>query len=426
MEALVPCSDVATRSPNSAARGSAPDVILDISRLLSRVALKAPTGVDRVEMAYARRLLELAPDRLSFAAIHPCGLYGRLATKAVAAFLDDTLQAWGHEGPPPGRLARVTSPVAPLWRLLPQFAVEPIAARHRPRVYLQVSPHHLDQPQRVRRILLRERARFVCLIHDLIPIEHPEYARPKGADQHQRRMDTVAALADGVITASECVRQSFQAHLRRSSRAIAIKVTPLGVERSGLPAPAPTLRDATPYFVAVGTIEPRKNHLLMLNLWRRLVEERGPAATPKLLLIGRRGWENENVLDMLDRCPALKDVVEEHGHLPDQEMWPLIQGARALLMPSFAEGFGLPVIEALHMGVPVLCSDIPSHREVAGDVAELLDPLDGPGWRRAILDYAEPTSLRRAEQLGRLTHWRAPTWEAHVDAALELIDEINR
>jgi glycosyltransferase involved in cell wall biosynthesis len=184
--------------------------------------------------------------------------------------------------------------------------------------------------------------------------------------------------------------------------------------------------NTSPYFVSIGTIEPRKNHLLLLNLWRRMVEELGPRATPRLVLVGRRGWENENILDMLDRCPGLKGVVEERGHLSDREMWPLVQGARALLMPSFAEGFGLPVIEALKLGAPVLCSDIPAHREIAHPVAEFLDPLDGPSWRRAILDYAAPSSNRRAEQLRRLESWRAPTWEQHVRAALDLIDEVGR
>ena len=100
------------------------------------------------------------------------------------------------------------------------------------------------------------------------------------------------------------------------------------------------------------------------------------------MLVGQRGWEIENVIDMLDRCPALRDTVIEHNALPDAAMVPLLRGARALLLPSFAEGFGFPVIEALQLGVPVLCSDIPALRETGGAVPEFLDPLDGPGWRR--------------------------------------------
>ena len=179
-----------------------------------------------------------------------------------------------------------------------------------------------------------------------------------------------------------------------------------------------------PYFVYVGTIEARKNHLLLLNLWRRLSRDLGERA-PVLVLVGQRGWEVENVIDMLDRCPALRDTVIEHNALPDAAMVPLLRGARALLLPSFAEGFGFPVIEALQLGVPVLCSDIPALRETGGAVPEFLDPLDGPGWHRAILDYAAPESPRRAAQLARLAAWRPPRWDAYFATVDRFIADLS-
>ena len=91
--------------------------------------------------------------------------------------------------------------------------------------------------------------------------------------------------------------------------------------------------------MCLGTIEPRKNHLLLLHLWRELAEALGDAA-PKLLLIGRRGWENENILDLLERCPALQGKVMEYAGLPDAAVAGLLPGARALLFPPFAGGFG--------------------------------------------------------------------------------------
>jgi glycosyltransferase involved in cell wall biosynthesis len=402
-----------------------PEIVLDISRLLSRIRLGAPTGVDRVEMVYATELLRLVPDRISFAAVHPSGLYGRMPNNLVAQFLETTSRDWRGAGASPGRAGALLGQLGTLVRTLPRPVPNRLDGRHRDRVYLQASPHHLDRPRRVREILSRERARLVCLIFDLIPIEFPEYARPNGRDRHRRRMRTVAELADAVIVTSQSARRSFLDHIGGDGRTARVVVASLGAD-DGQAQSVPMQLGAKPYFVAIGTIEPRKNHLLLLNLWRQLVGEFGPDATPRLVLIGRRGWENENILDMLDRCPALKGVVEERGHLPDQEMWPLVRGARALLMPSFAEGFGLPVVEALQLGVPVLCSDIATHREIAEPVAEFLDPLDGPGWRRAILDYAEAGSTRRTDQIRRLKGWRAPTWEAHVRAAIDLADEVCR
>jgi glycosyltransferase involved in cell wall biosynthesis len=142
---------------------------------------------------------------------------------------------------------------------------------------------------------------------------------------------------------------------------------------------------------------------------------------PHLVLIGQRGWEAEAAIDMLDRCPALRGVVIEHNTLSDSAMAVLVRGARALLLPSFAEGFGFPIIEALALGTPVLASDIAALRETGGAVPEYLDPLDGPGWAAAIDDYARPGSPRRAVQLDRLSRWQAPSWAAHFAAVDRLL-----
>jgi hypothetical protein len=163
---------------------------------------------------------------------------------------------------------------------------------------------------------------------------------------------------------------------------------------------------------------------MLLNLWRRLSRDLGEGA-PILVLVGQRGWEVENVIDMLDRCPALRDTVIEHNTLPDAAMVALLRGARALLLPSFAEGFGFPVIEALQLGVPVICSDIAALRECGGAVPEFLDPLDGLGWRSAILDYAVSDSPRRAAQLARLAAWRPPRWDEYFATVDRFIADVS-
>jgi glycosyltransferase involved in cell wall biosynthesis len=93
-------------------------------------------------------------------------------------------------------------------------------------------------------------------------------------------------------------------------------------------------------------------------------------------------------------------------------------------LPSFAEGFGLPVPEALSAGTPVICSDLPALREVCGDIPEYLDPLDGLGWRRAILDYTQAASPRRAAQCQRLGAWSAPRWDTHFNQVHGIIKNL--
>ncbi|MFM7423355.1 MAG: glycosyltransferase family 4 protein, partial [Alphaproteobacteria bacterium] len=276
-------------------------------------------------------------------------------------------------------------------------------------LYVLVSHAWADQPRPIAAIK-RKGVKFIPLVHDLIPVNFPEYSHPSGVKRHMRRIAAFAGLADGIIVNSQATADDLGPHLSRSAEQIPLLCAPLGIDT---PIPDPNYpAPAGAYFICIGTIEPRKNHLLLLNTWRVLAERLGVEA-PKLLLIGRRGWENENILDMLDRCPAMIGLVREYKGLPDKAVASLLQGARALLFPSFTEGYGLPLAEALALGVPAICSDLPALREVGGDAPEFLDPLDGLGWRRLILNYAEPDSGMREAQLERINLWSQPSWEQH-------------
>jgi glycosyltransferase involved in cell wall biosynthesis len=177
-----------------------------------------------------------------------------------------------------------------------------------------------------------------------------------------------------------------------------------------------------PYFVTVGTIEGRKNHSLLLHVWRRLAADDGSDA-PILVIVGQRGWEAESAIAMLDRADDIKNHVIEFGKCADEELAAIISGAQALLMPSFAEGFGLPVAEALELRTPVIVSDLAVFREFAGDIPTYLDPLDGPAWQRAVRDFTGESPERR-RQLRRMVGYRAPNWPTHfsiVDGWIETL-----
>lgn len=392
-------------------------VILDISRLISRVRHARPSGVDRVEMAYARGLAERYGPALEFAAVHPTGAYGRLSREIACAYLDHLEHRWEDADNTKGERSLVS--VLPwMRRLVP----------HRDRgaagdVLVQVSPHHLHDTARTRRIIEREKTRFVCMVHDLIPIEYPEYARPGGAATHEKRMETLAQLADALITNSQATAASFArwAH-ERGGPIPPLHAALLGTER--LPQVAAFAADK-PYFMCVGTIEPRKNHLLLLHLWRHMAATLAPERIPRLKVIGRRGWENEQILDLLERSPGLKPHVDEINNCSDRELAAILKGACGLLMPSFAEGYGMPIAEALAAGTPVIASDIAAHREAGGGVAEFLDPLDGPRWQAVILDFAASGPLRTA-QLARLQDWQAPQWGDHMEIAQSVIESVAR
>ena len=178
-----------------------------------------------------------------------------------------------------------------------------------------------------------------------------------------------------------------------------------------------------PVFVALGTIEPRKNHALLLKIWERFWDKMKDAS-PKLILVGRRGWENEAVFRQLDSEPMMGRTVIEAGTPDDATLAAYFASTTALLFPSLAEGYGLPLAEALGAGVPCIASDLDALREVGGDVPEYLSPKDSQAWTRTVLSYARPGSTRRVEQLHRMASWRRPEWSEHfaiVENAMETI-----
>ncbi|HET7317180.1 MAG TPA: glycosyltransferase family 1 protein, partial [Sphingomicrobium sp.] len=188
---------------------------------------------------------------------------------------------------------------------------------------------------------------------------------------------------------------------------------PLGVDL--LPTHPATELSGKPTFVALGTIEGRKNHLLLLTIWSRLVDRLGSEA-PRLLIIGQRGWEAEQVFDLLDHSEKLRDHVIELNHCSDEEVAGYLSSARALLFPSFAEGYGLPLVEALAARVPVIASDLPVFRELCGDLPVYLRPDDDSAWEAAILDFAKPDSAARARQVEGMAAYCPPTWEEHFSS----------
>lgn len=411
MSALLAPALEPAEEPVVASRAPLPrSITLDISRLLSRAFHATPTGIDRVEFAYARALLETEGRRVSFEAWVPGLGFLTYAPAAVKRLLATLERRWS-DGAEPNGIDAVRA-----WS-----GVRPSRAPATDNLHLIVSHQHLaDLHRRIRR---KPGARTCVYIHDTIPSDYPEYARPGGAAAHDRRMRNSVALADAVIVNSQATARSLDRFMLEVDRRPQLLVAPLGVEPMFRPAEVPG-PERPPYFLCLGTIEPRKNHLLLLQVWRALAERSPAVALPRLVLVGRRGWENENVVDLLDRSEALRGLVIEAGRLGDAQLAELLAHACAVLMPSFVEGFGLPVAEALAAGVPVIASDIAVLREIGGGVPDYLDPLDGPGWMRTIADFARPDSPMRAAQRARMQGWEASQWSGHFERVFPFLDAL--
>lgn len=427
--------------------------VLDITRLLRRSAQATPTGIDRVELAYARHLLGSRhyQDRTAFVArVRASTWY--LDAETVAGFIEALAKRWkqsegritrrelsnveGFLQLAPGALSEAAPEVLPraslpdvlppLQRLFSPVNLLPRLMRRRSShgaVYLNVSHEGLNSIAGVRSMVRGHGLKPMYLVHDLIPLTHPEYVRPGDAEKHETRMCTVLNSAEAVICNSQHTRSQLTAFAARSDLVMPPSVvSPLGVEDE-FDEEEPAMPECHPFFLTVGTIEPRKNHLVLLHAWRVLVEKLGERA-PKLIIVGRRGWENENVIDIIERCRNLSDHVLECNRLPDRQLRRLMKQSRGVLFPSFAEGYGLPLFEAMALRVPVICSDLQAFRDIAGAAPCYLDPIDGLGWARAIEDYAQPDSAARAAQLRQLAQIRMPRWKDHFSIVDRIIDVV--
>lgn len=357
--------------------------LIDVTRLLRARARPFATGVERIDLALARALTDRHGAECGFVVAGRRGP-AMLPAEESVAFLHALDARWAGEvgSRPDSMRLRALLARAALWPDRPRDVGD----------HVYVNASHSGLPARRGAMAALDpagrMARFIYL-HDLIPLDYPEYQRPATAARF------AAFLAEAITAGARIGANSADTARRIAARlgrpgdpAPEILVPVVEMRKPGRPprpAVAAILDSGRPYFICLGTIEPRKNHLLLLALWRELAAE---GAAPTLVIVGRRGWENEMVLDMLDRCAALRPHVREFGDLADDEAAALLAGARALLFPSFAEGLGVPLLEASALGVPAILSDIPVFRELAPPGAVFLHPLDGPGWRREILRMA--------------------------------------
>lgn len=399
-------------------------LILDLSRLLYAAWSRTPKGIPRVELAYAQHFMTGEPDRLHFAVLDALGRLRIVDDRSARAFTRAISRYW--EGGVGSTAAFWRVALHALWIHL-VLLLRPggdlarfVAGRGGRFHYIIPSQLHLERRSLIETLKARD-LKLVVFIHDILPTLFPHYFTEQDAGLYHRRMENAARLADAIVVNSESTAEAFKSRFGQSLRAGALVVAPLGIAPPGRIEPPPVLPQE-PYFVMLGTIEPRKNHRLILELWLDLHEELG-ASTPRLLVVGERGWKSREVIDLLESNTS-HGFVTECGRLSDAAVAGLLKGARALLLPSFAEGYGLPLAEALTQGTPVLCSDIPVFREVGGDIPSYIDPTDGRAWRAAVLDYVQARSTQRDAQLRRLASWSRPTWAQHFAVVEGALHEI--
>jgi glycosyltransferase involved in cell wall biosynthesis len=307
--------------------------------------------------------------------------------------------------------------VIPPWRadLLLRRAAPLLVAADRNRVLF--APNYLVPP------LLRFAAGArVATIHDLAFQRLPWAVRPDTARALGERLERTLLEADLLLTPSLAVANELIAAGVAPARVRPIHHGPGQRPPAGVLAAAqPPAGTPARYGLFVGTLEPRKNVATLVTAWRRLHRDGG---APPLLLCGPQGWRSRDLRRLLDEAER-EGWLRYLGYVAPAELAALYRGAALVALPSLYEGFGLPAVEALAAGAPLLLSDLPVFHEVAGDAA-LYAPADRPDlWHQRLRQLLDDDSLRRdlvrrGLQRGVRFDWRlaaAATADAWRDAA---------
>ncbi len=249
------------------------------------------------------------------------------------------------------------------------------------------------------------RAPMVATVYDLFVVKYPEYFPPRWRRLLGRGLEIILSRASLLLAISQSTADDLAAILRPGDGRV--RAIPLGVDPPPETAPEEVegvrKKYGLPerYFLYVGTREPRKNLERLLDAYQIFASMGGDNAGTGLVLAGPPGWGTEG----LDARAASLPLVKLAGFVPSADLDLLYKGALALAYPSIEEGFGLPALEAMVRGVPVVTSDTPSLKEIASGAALLVDPYDTRGLAEALQEVADD-AVRRTE-LARLGLERA-------------------
>jgi glycosyltransferase involved in cell wall biosynthesis len=290
-----------------------------------------------------------------------------------------------------------------------------VVDRHWPVRLLNYAWHHWEWPpietlagqpmdvvQSLHPLLMPARqAAQVITIHDLDFLEHPERTSAEIRRDYGRLSRAHASRADHIVTVSAFTAGEIVRLLDVSPERITIA-------SPGAPDWAPRAHEpADGYLLFLGTLEPRKNLGVLLDAYGRLL--RRQARLPKRVVAGRPAPGSEAWLAQAAR-PALRDHVELRGYVAPEDRPALLSGAMALVMPSLMEGFGLPALEAMTLGVPVIASDRGSLPEVLGGAGEVFAATDVEALAQALVRVTGDAAQRARMADAGLTRARHYTW----------------
>lgn len=258
----------------------------------------------------------------------------------------------------------------------------------------------------------------VLFIHDASYIDTPQYVATANARHLKRYVPKSIKRANQIITISEFSKKRIK---ELYSPIIPISVMEVPPLNSIAKDDRVFKKYAIPkqYLLFIGTIEPRKNILRLLNSYREIIRTREVA----LVLSGGKGWNDSEIIDEINSIKASGAQLITTGYITNEEKSALLASATVYVQPSLYEGFGMPILEAMQAGAPVACSDLEVFREVAEDSAEYFDQESPKSISESILKILDNKNHR--EQLMKKSVKRYNSYPTWVEVSEKLLNKIQ-
>lgn len=267
------------------------------------------------------------------------------------------------------------------------------------------------------------RGRSVVTVHDLSVLLFPQYHPWTRVLGFRAFFGATLARADAVITVSEQTKRDLVRMMGFPESKIT--VIPLAANEAFHPVSQPQTEETVTryglqpcrYLLHVGTVEPRKNLLRLFRAFERM--SRADPQGPDLVFVGGSGWRNQEFYRAVETSPV-RSRVHLMGYLPEQDLAALYSGSLATVYPSLYEGFGLPPLEAMACGAPVITSNTSSLPEVVGDAALLVDPTDVRAIEAALVRVKDDPEIRATLRLRGLQRVKQFSWDVTARRTLEV------
>lgn len=270
---------------------------------------------------------------------------------------------------------------------------------------------------------LWRRCATVLTIHDLSLLLYPETHQKRSVRRARRRMPFMARTADTIITPTESVRREVCEHL--DINAEKVFAIPEAARASFRPIDFDSTQEVRcrlgcgdEFLLTVGTIEPRKNLSVLVTALEQFARAR-PHSKLKLVIAGGLGWLTDPFFENIKKSPS-RDRIVVTDYLQDEELRALYGSCRAFIYSSLYEGFGLPPLEAMACGAPVIASRIPALVEVAGAAASFFEPSDPTDLVETILAMLEDANARNKLSIAGQTRAAEFSWQKAAQMTLEV------